>query len=54
MDGVHIDFGDSWIHARRSNTEPVIRIMAEAPTQQKAEELAKELEAIVTSDEFES
>ncbi len=54
LDGVHIDFGDSWIHARRSNTEPVIRIMAEAPTQQKAEELAKELEAIVTSDEFES
>lgn len=54
LDGVHIDFGDSWIHARRSNTEPVIRIMAEAPTQERAEELAGELRSIVTSDKFKS
>ena len=46
LDGVHVDFGDSWIHARRSNTEPVIRVMAEAPTQAKADELANELRAI--------
>ena len=52
LDGVHVDFGDSWIHARRSNTEPVIRVMAEAPTQEKAEKLAKELRDIVTSDDF--
>ena len=52
LDGVHVDFGDSWIHARRSNTEPVIRIMAEAPTQKKAEQLAQELMDIVTSDSF--
>jgi phosphomannomutase len=52
LDGIHIDFGDSWIHARRSNTEPVIRIMAEAKTREKAEQLAQELMAIVTSDEF--
>lgn len=49
LDGVHVDFGDSWVHARRSNTEPVIRVMAEAPTQEKAEELAEELRTIVTS-----
>lgn len=50
LDGVHVDFGDSWIHARRSNTEPVIRVMAEAPTQEKANQLAEELRAIVTSE----
>jgi len=50
LDGVHVDFGDSWIHARRSNTEPVIRVMAEAPTQEKAEKLAKELRDIVTAE----
>ena len=52
LDGVHVDFGDSWIHARRSNTEPVIRIMAEAPTQEKADQLAQELMTIVTSGDF--
>lgn len=52
LDGVHVDFGDSWIHARRSNTEPVIRVMAEAPTKAKADELANELRAIVTSDDL--
>ena len=50
LDGVHVDFGDSWIHARRSNTEPVIRVMAEAPTQEKANQLAEELRSIVTSE----
>lgn len=52
LDGVHVDFGDSWIHVRRSNTEPVIRIMVEAPTQEKAKQLAQELMTIVTSNEF--
>jgi phosphomannomutase len=31
-DGLKIDFADSWVHLRRSNTEPVVRIIAEAPT----------------------
>jgi len=39
-DGVFVDFGDGWVHARRSNTEPVIRITAEAPTQDRAAGLA--------------
>jgi phosphomannomutase len=40
LDGVYIDFGESWVHARRSNTEPVIRITAEAATQDEARSLA--------------
>jgi len=39
-DGVKIDFDDKWIHFRRSNTEPIIRIYAEARTKEEAEELA--------------
>ncbi|MDR1738189.1 MAG: phosphoglucosamine mutase [Candidatus Symbiothrix sp.] len=40
-DGVKVDFPDSWVHFRKSNTEPIIRIYTEAPTQQQAENLAK-------------
>ncbi len=39
-DGVKIDFPDGWVHLRKSNTEPIIRIYAEARTLKKAEELA--------------
>lgn len=47
LDGVYVDYGDSWIHARRSNTEPVIRITSEAPDPKLAEKLAGELRARV-------
>ena len=40
VDGVKIDFPDSWVHLRKSNTEPIIRIYTEAPSQQKADALA--------------
>ena len=40
VDGVKIDFEDGWVHIRKSNTEPIIRIYAEATTQQRANELA--------------
>ena len=40
-DGLKIDFPDSWVHLRKSNTEPIIRIIAEAPTQTQAEELVE-------------
>ena len=43
IDGVKIDFADSWVHLRRSNTEPIIRIYSEAPTMEAAEALAKEV-----------
>ncbi len=41
LDGVKIDFEDSWVHLRKSNTEPIIRIIAEARTKEAAEELTR-------------
>ena len=50
VDGVKIDFSDSWVHLRKSNTEPIIRIYTEAKTQILANTLAdkfiKEIEAV--------
>ncbi|MDR0756223.1 MAG: phosphoglucosamine mutase, partial [Tannerella sp.] len=43
IDGVKIDFPDKWVHLRKSNTEPVIRIYSEARTMAEAEALANEL-----------
>ncbi len=40
-DGLKIDFADSWVHLRKSNTEPIVRIIAEAPTKDEASELVK-------------
>jgi len=40
IDGVKIDFADSWVHLRKSNTEPIIRIYTEAKSQQEADDLA--------------
>ena len=40
IDGVKIDFPDSWVHLRKSNTEPIIRIYSEAETTEKANGLA--------------
>ncbi|MCD6376758.1 MAG: phosphoglucosamine mutase [Caldisericaceae bacterium] len=40
LDGLKIDFEDSWVHLRKSNTEPIVRVIAEAPTLEQAEELA--------------
>lgn len=39
-DGIRIDFPDSWVHLRKSNTEPLVRVIAEAPTKEQAVELA--------------
>ncbi|WP_163709553.1 phosphoglucosamine mutase [Mangrovibacterium lignilyticum] len=43
IDGVKIDFADEWVHLRKSNTEPIIRIYAESTSPEKADELAKKL-----------
>lgn len=40
IDGVKINFEDSWVHLRKSNTEPIIRIYTEAPSQSQADSLA--------------
>ena len=41
IDGVKIDFPTEWVHLRKSNTEPIIRIYTEAPTQNEADVLAE-------------
>lgn len=43
IDGVKIDFAESWVHLRKSNTEPIIRIYSEAKTAEKAESLAQQI-----------
>lgn len=40
IDGVKIDFPQGWVHLRRSNTEPIVRIYSEAPTQEQADKFA--------------
>ncbi|MFI3306345.1 MAG: phosphoglucosamine mutase [Rikenellaceae bacterium] len=40
IDGVKIDFAESWVHLRRSNTEPIVRIYTEAKSEIEAQELA--------------
>ncbi|GHT52371.1 phosphoglucomutase [Bacteroidia bacterium] len=47
IDGVKVDFPDRWVHFRKSNTEPIVRIYTEAPTQAEAEELAKSVMKVV-------
>jgi len=41
LDGLKIDGENTWIHLRKSNTEPIIRVMAEAPTKAEADLLAE-------------
>tara|TARA_R110002049_G_scaffold28296_6_gene97362 strand:- start:13705 stop:15132 length:1428 start_codon:yes stop_codon:yes gene_type:complete len=43
IDGVKIDFEENWVHLRKSNTEPIIRVYTEAKSQEKADVLAKRI-----------
>jgi phosphomannomutase len=43
IDGVKIDFPENWVHLRKSNTEPIIRIYTEAKSQQEADDLAQRI-----------
>ena len=47
IDGVKIDFPDSWVHLRKSNTEPIIRVYSEAATIEQADALTKKITDIV-------
>ena len=47
VDGFKIDFESAWVHLRSSNTEPIIRIYTEAPSQMEADKLADEIIAII-------
>ncbi len=49
VDGVKIDFAESWVHLRKSNTEPIIRIYSEAKSQSAADELADRFKAEISS-----
>lgn len=49
IDGVKIDFAESWVHLRKSNTEPIIRIYAEAHTMNEADALANDIKAVIAS-----
>ncbi len=48
-DGLKLDFERSWVHLRASNTEPVIRIIAEAPTREEAAALVTEFQSHLTT-----
>ena len=43
IDGVKIDFESNWVHLRKSNTEPIIRIYTEAASQNQADTLANDI-----------
>jgi phosphomannomutase len=47
IDGVKIDFPDKWVHLRKSNTEPIIRVYSEAKSIEEADELGKKLMQVV-------
>lgn len=47
IDGVKIDFANAWVHLRKSNTEPIIRVYSEAQTMQEADELGKKIMDVV-------
>lgn len=49
IDGVKIDFKDSWAHLRKSNTEPIIRIYSEAHTMEEAEKLGQTLKDFINN-----
>lgn len=49
LDGVYIEYSDSWFNARKSNTEPLIRLRIEAKTQKRLDELKKKLLNIINS-----
>lgn len=47
IDGVKIDFPEKWVHLRKSNTEPIIRIYSEAKSMEEADELGQEIINII-------
>ena len=47
IDGVKIDFPDKWVHLRKSNTEPIIRVYSEAATMAEADEIGKKIMDVV-------
>jgi phosphomannomutase len=46
-DGIYLQWPDSWAHVRASNTEPIMRVIVEAPSQNQADSLLESLTALV-------
>jgi phosphomannomutase len=49
IDGVKIDFPEKWVHLRKSNTEPIIRIYSEAQNKEEAQELSSQIKEVIAS-----
>ena len=49
IDGVKIDFPDMWVHLRKSNTEPIIRVYSEAHSMEEADAIGKKIMGVVYS-----
>jgi len=49
IDGLKIEFGKDWVHLRKSNTEPIIRVIAESKNLEKAQELADSIKEVVNN-----
>ena len=47
IDGVKIDFPDKWVHLRKSNTEPIIRVYSEAHSPEEAEAIGQEIMNVI-------
>ena len=47
VDGVRIDFIDSWVQLRKSNTEPIIRIYSEAKSEEKSNNQISEIKTLI-------
>jgi phosphomannomutase len=47
IDGVKLDFPDKWVHLRKSNTEPIIRVYSEAHSMEEADDLGKKIMQVV-------
>jgi phosphomannomutase len=49
LDGLRLDWADRWVHVRPSNTEPIVRVIAEAPAAAEAQRLCREVGGLLTS-----
>jgi phosphomannomutase len=48
-DGLRLDYADHWVHLRKSNTEPIVRVIAEARTMKQAVEVVERFKKEITS-----
>jgi phosphomannomutase len=51
VDGLRLDWPDRWLHVRGSNTEPIVRVIAESPTSAETERLCKEASQVLSNGE---